>query len=300
MSDLPTVLFIGVGHMGGPMAHNLLRGRVSLAVSDVSEEALAPFRERGLPVATRSAELPGEVVITILPTDVQVREAVLGEGGALTGSVKRRTLIDMTSAAPTPTKQLATELAQRGIEMIDAPVSGGVPRAKTGELTAMVGGDAAVVERYRPLLAHMCKNVRHVGTVGAGDTVKSLNNFLSAVALWASSEALLIGARAGLDPATLVDVWKTSTATSHAVQHKIPAAVLPRTFDYGFQMGLMAKDLGIAARLARELDVPAPILASTEEHYLLAREAMGERVDFTEVLLLLERWAKFEVPKVAS
>ena len=184
--------------------------------------------------------------------------------------------------------------------MIDAPVSGGVPRAKSGELTTMFGGDVAVAERYRPILELMCAKIRHVGPIGAGDTAKALNNFLSAVALWASSEALLIGARAGLDPATLIDIWKTSTATSHAVQHKIPEAVLPRTFNFGFQMGLIVKDLGIAARLARELDIPAPILSATEEHYLLAREAMGERADFAEVIRLLERWARFELPKVTA
>lgn len=294
MSD--SVLFIGVGNMGKPMALRLLEAQVPLAVADLSATALETFSTRGVPVARVSAELPGEVVITMLPTDRHVREALFGTDGALTRE-RRRAVIDMSSSAPGPTKAIAAELAEMGIEMLDAPVSGGVPRAKTGKLTTMVGGEGAAVQRYRELLSHMCSSIQHVGPIGAGDTMKALNNYLSGIALWASCEALLIGARAGLDPQTMVDVWRNSSGQSNALETKIPSAVLPRTFDYGFSLALIAKDVGIAARLARELDVPAPLLANAETNWLIAKHALGGDADFTSAIRVLEGWAGFEVPK---
>lgn len=294
-----SVLFIGAGNMGGPMATNLLEAGVSLAVADLSPRALEPFAARGVPTAKSAADLPGDVVVTILPTDRNVREALLGPGGAVTKRT-REAVIEMTSAAPSATKKLAAELAERGILLIDAPVSGGVRGAKNAKLTTMVGGDAELFERYRPLLSIMCSNIRHVGPVGSGHTLKALNNFLSGVSLWATCEALLIGSKAGLDPQTMVDVFKTSSGQTNALDTKIVMSVLPRTFDYGFSMRLIAKDVSIAARLARELDVPAPVLAQAEEHWLLAKSQLGDDADFSAVMRLLESWADYEVPKVEA
>ena len=292
------VLFIGAGNMGGPMATNLANAGVKLSVADLSKRALEPFAARGITTSTRPADLAGEVVITILPTDRNVRDALLGPGGAL--ERKRDAVIEMTSAAPLATKRLAAELADRGIALIDAPVSGGVGGAKNATLTTMVGGDAAVFERYRSLLAMMCGNVRHVGPVGAGHTLKALNNFLSGTSLWATCEALLIGAKAGIDPKTMVEVIKTSSGQTNALDTKIVKSVLPRTFDYGFSMRLISKDVSIAARLARELDVPAPMLAQVEEHWMLAKSQLGDDADFSAVMKLLEGWAGFELPKVSN
>ena len=291
-----SVLFIGTGNMGGPMATNLLNAGVQLAVADLSERALEPFAARGVPTATNAADLPGDVVITILPTDKHVRAALLGQDGAV-GKRKRSIVIEMTSAAPTATKRLAAELEEMGIPLIDAPVSGGVRGAKSAKLTTMVGGDTGLFERYRPLLALMCSNIRHVGPVGSGHTLKALNNFLSGVSLWATCEALLIGAKSGLDLQTMVDVIKTSSGQTNALDTKVVMSVLPRTFDYGFSMRLISKDVSIAARLARELDVPAPVLAQAEENWMLAKSQLGEDADFSAVMRLLETWADFELPK---
>jgi 3-hydroxyisobutyrate dehydrogenase len=292
-----SVLFIGAGNMGGPMASHLADAGVALAVADLAPRALEPFAARGIPTATSAAELPGDVVITILPTDRHVHEALLGAGGAF-ASRKREAVIEMTSASPTATKRLAGLLADRGVALIDAPVSGGVAGAKNATLTTMVGGDERLLERFRPLLSLMCKNVRHVGPVGAGHTLKALNNFLSGTSLWATCEALLIGVKAGLDPKTMVEVIKTSSGQTNALDTKIVKSVLPRTFDYGFSMRLISKDVSIAARLARELDVPAPILAQVEEHWMLAKQKLGDDADFSAVMRLLEEWADFELPKV--
>ncbi|MGA3035953.1 MAG: NAD(P)-dependent oxidoreductase [Vulcanimicrobiaceae bacterium] len=291
-----SVLFIGAGNMGGPMATHLLDAGVQLAVADLSERALEPFAARGVPTATSAADLPGDVVITMLPADKHVREALLGTGGAI-GKRKRSIVIEMTSAAPTATKRLAAELYELGIPLIDAPVSGGVRGAKGAKLTTMVGGDEKLFERYSPLLALMCSTIRHVGAVGSGHTLKALNNFLSGVSLWATCEALLIGAKSGLDLQTMVDVIKTSSGQTNALDTKIVMSVLPRTFDYGFSMRLISKDISIAARLARELDVPAPVLAQAEENWMLAKSQLGEDADFSAVMRLLETWADYELPK---
>lgn len=294
----PSVVFIGVGNMGGPMAMRLAEAGFSLAVADVRAETLAPFADRGVATGTRPAELRGDVVVTMLPTDGHVSDALFGDGGAL--ELPREAVIDMSSSAPQGTLDIAARLAKRKISFLDVPVSGGVPRAKTGELTAMAGGDAATIEAYRPLLETMCASVRRVGDVGAGVTMKALNNFLSASAMWAACEALVAGSKAGLDPATMVDVWSTSTARSHAVDVKLRKAVLPRTFDYGFALGLMAKDLGIAAQIARRNDVAAPMIAQTQAIFSLAAEALGSQADLTTVLTLIERWSGFAVPATAA
>lgn len=291
----PSILFVGLGKMGRPMATRLIGAGFSLALADVVPAALAAF-DPALPRGAVPAELPGDLVITMLPTDAHVRAALFGPGGAC--ARPRAAVIDMSSSAPAGSRAIAAELAEAGVAFLDAPVSGGVPRAGTGELSTMVGGEAAVLERYREVLGAMCKGITHVGPAGAGTTLKALNNYLSAVALWATSEALVVGAKAGLDPATMVDVWRASTGTSHAAQVKVPAATLPRTFDYGFSVGLMAKDLAIAAGIARGVDASAPLMAETAATWALAREALGADGDVTRVIQLIEAWSGFEVPAV--
>lgn len=292
---LDSVLFIGLGNMGGALAASLMRAGVNLAVADLSERAREPFATRGIPAERSGADLPGDVVITSLPTDRHVREALLGANGALTKR-KRTTVIDMTSASPTATKKLAAELTDRGIAMIDAPVSGGVPRAKVGEATTMVGGDPEIVERCRPLLSLMCSTIWHIGPIGAGHTMKVINNYISAAALWATCEGLLVGSKAGLDLQTMVETLKTTSGHTNALDTKVVMSIMPRTFDYGFSLELVSKDVSLAARLARELDVPAPTLALTEEHWLLAKTRFGGDADFTNFVRLLEDWASHELP----
>ncbi|GAC1594868.1 MAG: hypothetical protein NVS3B28_25850 [Candidatus Velthaea sp.] len=290
----PSVLFIGLGNMGAPMATRLADAGYPLAVADLRADARAPFEQRGITTAERPAALLGDVVITMLPTDRHVHEALFSDGGALLKP--RKIVIDMSSSAPRGTLEIATALAERKIYFLDSPVSGGVPRAKTGELTAMVGGEAATIAEHRELLETMCANVRRVGDVAAGVTMKALNNFLSASAMWAACEALVAGAKAGLDPSTMIDVWSTSTGRSHAVDVKVRKAVLPRTFDYGFALGLMAKDLGIAADIARQNDVAAPMIAQMQATFALAADALGPQADLTMIHTLIERWSSFTVP----
>jgi 3-hydroxyisobutyrate dehydrogenase-like beta-hydroxyacid dehydrogenase len=292
----PSILFVGIGKMGRPMARRLHDAGFALAIADVTPAALSAF-ERDVPHGTTPGALDGELVITMLPTDRHVADALFGAGGAL--ERPRRAVIDMSSSAPAGSRRIAERLRERGVAFLDAPVSGGVGGAQRGSLTAMIGGEAALLDTYRPVLEAMCKTLVHVGPTAAGVTIKALNNFLAAVGLWATSEALVVGAKAGLDPQTMIDVWSTSSGKNDAVLTKAPAAILPRSFDYGFSVGLMAKDLGIAAGIARDVDVAAPLLAEHAATWALAREALGFDRDMTAIVTLIESWCGYEVPAVA-
>ncbi|MBS7543093.1 NAD(P)-dependent oxidoreductase [Ancylobacter oerskovii] len=283
---MDSVLFIGAGRMGGLMAEHLADGGVPLAVVDLAEEALAPFRARGLPAATRAADLPGAVVITMLPTDRHVRDALLGPGGACTART-REVVIDMSTAAPSSTIALAGDLAGRGTAVLDAPVSGGMARARAGTLTAMVGGAPDAFARVRPLLDRMCGEVIHVGPVGSGHVIKALNNYLSAATLWSATEALIVGERFGLDPATMLKVWSAGSGTSHATQVKLPNHVLTGTYDFGQTLELFCKDISIAADLARRAEAETPTLDALLAFWSAARDRLGGQEDITAIARLI-------------
>ncbi|WP_181703332.1 NAD(P)-dependent oxidoreductase [Chthonobacter albigriseus] len=282
-----TVLFIGAGRMGGPMAERLLDAGIGLSVADLSDDALAPFKARGVPVGHRGAELPGAVVITMLPTDRQVEDALFGPEGACRG-LPRSAVIDMSSASPGSTARLSGQLAALGIPMLDAPVSGGMASARKGTLTAMVGGDPAVFERFAPLLQPMCGAVTRVGPVGSGHVVKALNNFLSAATLWTATEALIIGMRLGVDPETMLKVWTAGSGRSHATEVKLPQHVLTGRFDFGQTLELFCKDIAIAASLAEEAGVDARGLDALQLLWTSARDSLGGSNDITRIAEIID------------
>jgi 3-hydroxyisobutyrate dehydrogenase len=283
-----SVLFIGVGRMGRPIAERLAASGVALAVADLAEEARRPFSGRGLASAAHGADLPGEVVMTMLPTDRHVREALLGTDGALARR-PRTAVIDLSTASPAATRELAAELAGRGIGFIDAPVSGGMAGAEAGTLVAMVGGEPETFESCRPLLRCFCGHVTHVGPAGSGHVVKALNNFLSAVTLWSTSEALIIGERLGLDPAAMLSVWTAGTGRSHASEVKLPRHVLTGRYDFGQTLELFCKDIGIASALAAEADVETPALDRIVEAWARLRDETGRQEDITTVARYLAK-----------
>ncbi|MCK0198918.1 NAD(P)-dependent oxidoreductase [Ancylobacter sp. 6x-1] len=281
-----SVLFIGAGRMGGPMAARLLDAGVPLALADLDPASLAPFRDRGCPVAASGADLPGDVVITMLPTDRHVRAALLGEGGACTRRA-RGVVVDMSTAAPAGIQALAEELAAQGTAVLDAPVSGGMAGARAGTLTAMVGGEEAAFARIRPLLEAMCGDVLRVGPVGSGHVVKALNNYLSAATLWSATEALIVGERLGLDPAMMLKVWTSGSGRSHATQVKLPNHVLTGTYDFGQSLDLFCKDIGIAADLARRSGTETPTLDALLAFWSQARDTLGPQADITRIATLI-------------
>jgi len=193
------------------------------------------------------------------------------------------TLVDMSSSEPMATRELAEAAAERGIDLVDAPVSGGVPKALDGTLTIMAGGPPQAFQRVRPLLELMGSNVLHVGPVGAVHALKALNNLLSATHLLASCEAVAAGRRFGLDPEVMIDVINISSGASASTQVKFPRYILGGTFDSGFDAALMLKDISIALGLAEELDVPAEVSERVVAMWREAVEWLPDGADHTAV-----------------
>lgn len=282
--------FIGLGNMGNPMARRLADAGYRLAVADANPAAVERFAARN--PCERPAnlkELGGgcRVVITMLPDGNAVREVFLGDNRVVAGLKPGSVLIDMTSASPVGTRELGAQLAARGIPLVDAPVSGGVMKAAEGTISIMAGGEAAVIERVRPILDVMGK-VFLTGAPGSGHAMKSLNNYLSAATLAAAAEAILTGEQFGLDPRVMVDILNASTGRSNSTEHKYPTFILPRTFDSGFALGLMAKDLRLALELAKSTGAPHALLEDCVDIWARAEAQLGFKADNTEVVKYLE------------
>lgn len=290
MSGNLTIGFVGIGRMGVPMSACLAAAGWPVQIHDRRPEAVAPLTGReGITVADSLAEAAegADLVITMLPDGKAVREAVLGEGGLAFAMARGAVLADMSTSYPLETTRLSEELAGRGIRMVDAPVSGGVWRAELGKLTIMAGGEAAVVGRIEPALAAM-GTVYRTGPLGSGHAMKVLNNYLSASGLAAACEAVLIGRRFGLDPDVMADVFNVSTGRNNATEVKLKQQINNGKFAAGFSMGLMAKDLALAASLARDMKVEAAGLAACAELYARAVERLGGEADHTEVMRVIE------------
>jgi 3-hydroxyisobutyrate dehydrogenase len=218
-----------------------------------------------------------------------------GDDNIFSGMKPGTVIVDMTSGVPSVTQKLAEKVAALGGILIDAPVSGGVPRAKTGQLAIMVGGDDAAIEKARPFLAAMGTSILKTGGVGSGQAMKALNNLVSCGGFLIGIEALLIGQRFGLDPAVMTDVLNAATGMNNSTQKKFKQYVLSRTFDAGFTMGLMNKDLSIALQVARETATAAPLSALVKEFITSAEAKFGTQADHTEMAKLCELLAGSEL-----
>ena len=283
--------FIGIGNMGWPMAANLVKAGFEVTVSDAVAGRAAQFAgEVGGRAAGDATEAvrDAEAVVTILPTSAQVAEVAAAIGPALApGSL----VIDMTSGQPGKTREIAGALAERGIGMIDAPVSGGVPRAKSGSLAIMLGGEDALLDRAEPVLKAMGTSLHRCGGIGAGQAMKALNNLASAGNFMLGVEVMLIGQRFGLDPAKMVDVLNASSGMSDSSQRKFKQFVLSRRFDDGFALELMVKDLGIALEVGRQTATPTPIAALAKELWTAALASVGPGNNHTAGAQLPEKLA---------
>lgn len=285
-----TIAFIGLGKMGAPMAGNLVRAGYRIQAFDASASTLAAFTQANTgarPCSSAAAGFAGaQAVVTMLPDGKAVRDVLLDEAAAIpAGAI----VIDMSSSSPVDTQATGAALAKRGIDMIDAPVSGGVKRAVDGTLAIMVGGAQEKVGRCLPLLQVMGSAIFRTGPLGSGHAMKALNNYVSAAGLAAAAEALLIGRRFGLDPALMVDVLNASTGRNNSTENKFRQHILSGSFASGFALGLMAKDLRTAADLARHLGLPAPLSESCERLWRDACTALGESADHTELFRYLEQ-----------
>jgi len=292
MADKPSVGFVGVGNMGWPMAACLVKAGFSVHVNDSRREVANNFVQQvggNAPDTLRQLAAVSDVVITMLPTSVIVENVLAaGDDNLLAGMKPGTVVIEMSSGVPSVTQMLAERVMELGSHMIDAPVSGGVPRAKTGELAIMVGGDGAIIDSVLPVLSAMGTTVLRTGAVGSGQAMKALNNLVSAGGFLIGIEALLIGQRFGLDPAVMVDVLNAATGMNNSTQKKFKQFVLSRKFDAGFTMGLLAKDLSIALQVGRETGTAAPLSALTKELVVAAQSMFGSDADHTEMAKLCE------------
>jgi len=282
--------FVGLGNMGAPMASRLARAGFTLAVADAAPAAVTRFAaQASCETPTRLAELGTcRAIVTMLPDGRIVREVLLGAQGIAAQLRADSVVIDMSSSSPIDTRATAAALKERGIEMVDAPVSGGVRKAIDGTLAIMAGGAAEVVERCRAILDALGK-VFLAGPTGCGHAMKSLNNFLSAINLAAAAEAMIAGERFGLAPQVMISILNASTGRNSATEQKYPAYVLPRNFASGFTLGLMAKDLKLAVELAHSTQAPARLLELCSELWSQASERLGARSDNTEIVRYLEQ-----------
>jgi len=291
---IKTVGFIGIGNMGRPMASNLIKGGYQVIVFDLDGKRAAQCaKDIGASAAATLGDLGKRVdaIVTMLPTGKEVRACLLEtEGGALAANLpKGAVVIDMSSADPVGSRATHAELARRGLAFVDAPVSGGVPRAIDGTLAIMIGGDAAAVAAAKPVLEKMGTRLFEVGGPGNGHAMKALNNFVAGTAFIAVSEALLVGEKFGLDPATMVDIMNVSTGKSFNTEHVAKQHVVSRQFASGFALGLLAKDVKIAADLASAIDVESPLTRLSSALLGEARDKVGSEKDHTAAFTWWER-----------
>ncbi|MDF3834383.1 NAD(P)-dependent oxidoreductase [Cupriavidus basilensis] len=280
--------FVGLGMMGFPMAGRLVAAGVNVLAYDVvaqTRERFAAEHKAGRVAADLQEFGDCDAVVTMLPNSEIVDEAVL----TLTKVLQRGALVvDMSSADPVRTRTLLEAVKAAGLTMIDAPVSGGVSRARAGTLAIMAGGNAADVDRVRPLLGHLGSTLTHVGGIGAGHAMKALNNYVSAAGLIATAEALIAGQRFGIDPNVMVDVLNSSTGKNNTTENKAKQFMLSGAFNSGFSLALMAKDVGIAAVLAEAVDAAMPLGVHVNALCTQASKELGKGADHTEMYRFVE------------
>jgi 3-hydroxyisobutyrate dehydrogenase len=289
---------IGIGSMGWPMGLRVKQGEFPLTVFDVVSSRADKFaKESGTKVARSCAELARDcdVVITMLPTSNEVGQCLNGSNGVLKSLRKGAVVLEMSSGLPSRTRDFGLQVKERGGTLIDSPVSGGVARAKTGELAIMVGGDPAVIERVRPVLQTMGTSITRVGDVGSAHAMKALNNLVSAGGFLIGIEALLIGKKFGIDAGVMVDILNDSSGMNNSTRGKFKQHVLSRSFGAGFGLDLMVKDLGIALELSRETATPVPFSALCRELWAAAAATLGKGQDHTAMAKLSEALAGIEL-----
>lgn len=291
------IAVVGLGNMGGRLAKRLLGQGHSVGVYDTNADTVQAFEALGAK-AYESLQTLGaahKYVLTVLPNAEIVRKVVLGKNGLATGMRRGSVLIEMTTSVPSVTQEIAVALDQSDIEMIDAPVSGGVKKAESGTLTIMVGGDEQVLNEALPFLQCLGENIIHVGSIGAGHTAKAINNLITATTLAITSEALVLSVKMGVDAQKMLDVINAGSGRSAASETKFPDQVLSRKFAPGFSMALMSKDVGIALAMAR--DVEAPVSVSEAVHKLWQHGVDGGRgeMDHTAIALTVEDMANVQI-----
>jgi 3-hydroxyisobutyrate dehydrogenase len=285
------VAFLGLGDIGALMASHLARDPFELIVWNRTTSKAQDFaRAHKARVAATPAEAvrDAQVAITCLPSSVEVEAVLHGENGMLDSLRRGAVMIDCTSGDPPTSRSIAAELGGRGVEFIDAPVSGGTTAAKAGSLTVMWGGEESVFERVRPVIEAFGKKIVHAGPVGSGHALKAVNNALLAVHILSTAEGLAVLMKAGVDPKVALEVINASSGRSNTSENLIPQRVLTRAFPRTFRLALLEKDIGIADVMAEDLGARTPLISLAAERFHEAREKLGDKADHVEAVKMVE------------
>jgi 2-hydroxymethylglutarate dehydrogenase len=285
--------FIGLGNMGYPISLNLLRSGYKLVVYDIVGEKIEKLVNEGATGARSPKEVAelSDIVMTSLPTPEALEEVVTGQQGILEADRVELTLIMLDTIPPATARKIALKASRQGVNVLEAPVSGGPYLAREGALTLMVGGDIYVFEKCKPLLEKIGRHIYYVGKIGTGSVVKLINNLLSLGNVALMCEAIVLGIKAGVNGRTLYEILSKSTGRSFALEYKLPNIIAKRRFDSGFAINLACKDLGIISNLAKELGYPLFTGSLIEQLYRLARAIGLGHEDHTAVVKLFENIA---------
>jgi len=291
--------FIGLGAMGKPMAKRLIAASHDLFVYDVSKSAVGELVKRGARNCVSPLEVAKETEITFLslPNSAIVARVVAGDKGVLLGAGEGHIIIDLSSVDPQSTRKLAADAAERGVDYMDAPVSGGVAGAEAGTLAIMLGARPASVEKVLPVLGHLGKKISHVGDVGAGDAVKIVNNLLLGANMAALAEALVLGKKMGLDAVTMSEIIGQSSGKSYVLDAKMEKFIMQGDFKPGFAVDLQYKDLGLAMDAAKEAKMPLPMTCQAIQLFEMARAKGYGQEDMSSVIKIWEELMGTQVRK---
>lgn len=289
--------FVGLGAMGGPMAHRLLQRGYSLTVYDALPPAMEPVRQAGAAICAspKAVAEASDVVVTMLPDSPDVQAAVLGPDGVLAGLRPGAVLIEMSTIAPAVTRQVAESVTAAGCRMLDAPVGRTSRHAEEGDLLIMVGGDASLLEEVRAILECFGHDIVHCGAAGSGETMKLVNNLLTSSIVAANAEALVLGVAAGLELETVLSVLRSTAASNTHLRSTYAEKALRRDFTPGFATRLAIKDVRLALELASGLRLPVGVGAAAQQLLAQAAAQGHETDDYTSVITVLENLAHVEL-----
>jgi 3-hydroxyisobutyrate dehydrogenase-like beta-hydroxyacid dehydrogenase len=279
------------------MSRRLLQAGYPVTVYDINQKAMVDLAEGGAETGSSPEKVAQQssVTITMLPASPEVEAVILGPEGVLDGTGDGDIVIDMSSSYPMSTKMIGEKLAAKGVRMLDAPVSGGVPGASEGTLTIIAGGEEKDYTACLPLFKAMGHNIWHVGELGSGHALKALNNLCSACSMIITSEAMVTATKLGLAPETVIDIINQSTGRSWSSQYKFPTFILNDAFNSGFSIGLLSKDVSTANRLARELHTPMLVGSIVEQLYNYAAGRGSPDDCHTTIVKLFEEWTDVKV-----
>ena len=296
MAGNPRIGILGLGTMGGPMARRLAQTGFAVTGYDPNAASADRAKAAGVALAASPARVAdaSDFVLSSLPDPATVRRAYLGEDGALSFARAGMAFIDVSTTDPDSWREVAKAAAAKGVDCLDAPVSGGPDEAGNGKLIFLIGGEAAVLERCRPVLDVLGGEIHHIGPLGSGQVIKIINNIMSVGNVVIAAEAMVLGVRAGLDPQRLFDILSTSGGRSHHFLKRFPK-VLAGDFTPYFGIGLSRKDVGLGLGLAQSLGLPMPVTSSVRQAYDTAHAEGFGNFDMAGIIALYEKWAGVKV-----